>query len=405
MLTLIHNNPVRLEGDVLRVDRKFHDGMLNYVRHIQGGADGKIVTVHPLAADGDGVMDPVELSIKNLPYQVLGIGIDRRGALLPQDAPKLDAHVAQSRVVVGYGYGTERMAKRHGKRLISCLEYDLQTQLVVTRAGSRDPLRAAVGMLRCLRDYRQTMLPAMRQAHEIHCNGYPIYNAAAAHNPKRLLYFDSRMSAAMVISEQALAARLAALGLDSARLAAHASDAVRPLKLLYSGRYEPMKGALDAVKAAAECLRRGMRVEMDCYGQGSLLGAMRAVAAAAGPAIRVHDAIPFPELVQKSHAADVFVCCHIQSDPSCTYLESMGAGLPIVGYANRMWSSMAEASKAGAVTSTNTPQAVADAIAGLLSPSARLSELSHNARRFAAAHAFELEFARRTDAINAALAG
>lgn len=395
MLTIIHNNPVRLDGGVMRVDRKFHDGMLNYVRHIHGGAEGKIVTVHPLAAEGDGVMDPVEFPIKILPYQVLGVGIDRRGALLPQDAPKLDAQVAQSRVVVGYGYGTERMAKRHGKRLISCLEYDLQTQLVVTRAGSRDPLRVAVGMLRCLRDYRQTMVPAMRQAHEIHCNGYPIYNAAAAHNPKRLLYFDSRMSADMVISEQALAARLAA----------HASDAARPLKLLYSGRYEPMKGALDAVKAAAECLRRGMRVEMDCYGQGSLLGAMRAVAAAAGPAIRVHDAIPFPELVQKSHAADVFVCCHIQSDPSCTYLESMGAGLPIVGYANRMWTSMAEASKAGVVTATNTPQAVADAVAGLLSPSARLAELSHNARRFAAAHAFELEFARRTDAINAALAG
>jgi colanic acid/amylovoran biosynthesis glycosyltransferase len=403
MLTLIHNNPVRLDGGVLRVDRKFHDGMLNYVRHIHGGADGTIVTVHPLPLEGDRVMDPVEIPLKDLPYRVLGLTMDRRNVLEPQDALKLDAQVAQSRVVVGYGYGTERMAHRHGKRLISCLEYDLQTQLVVIRAGARDPARAAVGMLRCLREYRQSMVPAMRQAYEVHCNGYPIEKVAAAYNPKRLLYFDSRMSADMVISEQALAARLAAHASDTARLAAHASDTARPLKLLYSGRYEPMKGALDAVKAAAECLRRGLKVEMDCYGQGSLFGAMRAVAAAAGPAIRVFDAIPFPELVQKSHAADVFICCHIQSDPSCTYLESMGAGLPIVGYANRMWTSMAEASKAGVVTASNTPQAVADAIASLLASSGRLAELSHNARHFAAAHAFELEFARRTDAINAAL--
>ncbi len=403
MLTIIHNNPVRLDGGVLRVDRKFHDGMLNYVRHIRVDAGSTITTVHPLATDGDAVMDPVELPLQGLPYQVLGVGVDRRGALLPQDAPKLDAQIAQSRVVVGYGYGSERMAKRHGKRLISCLEYDLPTQLVVTRAGSKDPLRAAVGMLRCLRDYRQTMVPAMRQAHEVHCNGYPIYLAAAAYNPMRLLYFDSRMSASMVISEQALTARLSAWtsGLD----ASSSKAPTRPLKLLYSGRYEPMKGALDAVKAAAECLRRGLKVEMDCYGQGSQRDAMRAVAAAAGPAIRVHDAIPFPELVLKSHAADVFVCCHIQSDPSCTYLESMGAGLPIVGYANRMWTSMALASQAGVVTSSNTPGAVADAVSGLLSEPAQLAALSQHARRFASAHAFEVEFTRRTDAINAALAG
>jgi colanic acid/amylovoran biosynthesis glycosyltransferase len=394
MLTLIHNNPVRVDGGVLRVDRKFHDGMLNYVRHIHGGAEGKIVTVHPLPLEGDRVMDPVEIPIQDLPYKVLGLSMDRRNVLLAQDALKLDAQVAQSRVVVGYGYGTERMAKRHGKRLIACLEYDLQTQLVVIRAGSRDPARAAVGMLRCLREYRQAMVPAMRQAFEVHCNGYPIEKVAAAYNPKRLLYFDSRMSSDMVIGEQALAARLALR-----------ADASRPLKLLYSGRYEPMKGALDAVKAAAECLRRGTRVTMDCYGQGSLLGAMREVAAAAGPAIRVFDAIPFPELVQKSLAADLFVCCHIQSDPSCTYLESMGAGLPIVGYANRMWTSMAQASQAGVVAASKTPLAVADAIAGCLTPPSRLAELSPNARRFAASHAFELEFARRTDAINTALEG
>ncbi len=54
------------------------------------------------------------------------------------------------------------------------------------------------------------MVPAMRTAHQIHCNGYPIHEAAAAYNPQRLLYFDSRMSASMVIGEDALAQRLRA---------------------------------------------------------------------------------------------------------------------------------------------------------------------------------------------------
>ncbi len=386
MLLIVHNNPVRVDGGVLRVDRKFHDGMLNYVAHIQA----PIITVNPLAQSTSPVMDPVELPLDALPYRVLGIAVDKYGHVEGASVQALDTAVAQSSVVVGYGYGTADMAQRHGKRLISCLEYDLQTQLVVNRSTARDPLRALVASARCLRDWRREMVPAMRQSFQIHCNGYPIYLASEAYNPKRLLYFDSRMSESMVIGAEALERRLR-------------TRKGRPLRLMYSGRYEPMKGALDAVKAALVCRQRGLDIEMDTWGQGRLADRMRAVAAADGGRIRVHDAIPFPELVRRSHEADIFVCCHIQSDPSCTYLESMGAGLPIVGYANRMWRSMAEASKAGIVTPRNTPQAVADAIATLVASPGELAEASERARSFALEHAFEREFARRTDAINAAL--
>ncbi|HSF76535.1 MAG TPA: hypothetical protein VLA84_22260 [Microcoleus sp.] len=31
---------------------------------------------------------------------------------------------------------------------------------------------------------------------------------------------------------------------------------------------------------------------------------------------------------------DLFVCCHRQGDPSCTYTETMAGGVPIVGSAN-----------------------------------------------------------------------
>ncbi len=388
MLLLIHNNPVAIDGGVLRVDRKFHDGMLNYVRHVHV----PITTVHPLAAAGQAVMDPVALPLAGLPYRVLGIAVDRRGTVASEGRAKLDAAVAASRLVVGYGYGSAAMARHHGKRFIACLEYDLPTQLVVTKSFARDPLRALLAQAKCLRDWKREMVPAMRQAHQIHCNGYPIYHASEAYNPKRLLYFDSRMSADMVIAEGALEQRLR-------------SRAGRPLRLVYTGRYEPMKGALDAVKAAAACRAGGLDVEMDTWGQGSQAGAMREVAAASGGRIRVHDAIPFPDLVTKTHEADVFVCCHIQSDPSCTYLESMGAGLPIVGYTNRMWSAMAKDSLGGVVTPRNTPDGLAQALAELTKFPPAIDELSRLARAFAAAHAFEVEFARRTDAINAALEG
>jgi glycosyltransferase involved in cell wall biosynthesis len=396
MLLLIHNNPVGIDGGVLRVDRKFHDGMLNYVRHIRA----PITTVHPLAAPGSPVMDPVTLPLAELPYRVVGIPVDRRGKVTRDGGVTLDAAVAASKLVVGYGYGSAEMAQRHRKRFVACLEYDLETQLVVVKSFARDPVRSLLAQARCRRDWRREMVPAMRSAWQIHCNGYPMYHASEAFNPKRLLYFDSRMSRDMVIADGALEQRLRARADPSAP-----PGTGRPTRLVYSGRYESMKGALDAVQAAAACRAMGLDVTMDTWGQGSQAAAMREVAAASGGAIRVHDAIPFPELVKKTHDADVFVCCHIQSDPSCTYLESMGAGLPIVGYANRMWRSMAKDSGAGVVSDANTPASLAHALVNLLKAPGAVEDCSRRARAFAAAHAFEVEFARRTDAINEALEG
>lgn len=386
MLTLIHNNPVELTNGELIVDRKFHVGMLNYCEALRA----EVLSVNPLARPGERVMDPVSIPLSQLPYKVHGLGLDARGRPFEEDRRALDALIARSALVVGYGYDTTQMTRRHGTPCIVCLEYDLGTQLTVASSFARNPIRAAWSMLRCTQDYVFKMIPAMKSAREIHCNGYPIFAAAAAYNARRLLYLDSRMSSEMVIPAETLRDRLAV-------------RRQRPVRLIYSGRYERMKGALDAVKAAAICRQRGLEFEMDCYGQGGLASEMRAVAAAAGPSIRVHDAIPFPELVRRTHDADLFICCHIQSDPSCTYLESMGAGLPIAGYSNRMWAAMAEASNAGVVTAHNSPAAMADEIERLIARPDDLDQMSCRARDFATRHTFEMEFQRRTDAINAAL--
>src|SRR6185312_8722995 len=167
------------------------------------------------------------------------------------------------------------------------------------------------------------------------------------HNPNRLFYLDSRLSEDRLIPPEQLASRLG-------------SRTGRPLRLLYSGRYERMKGADDAVKVALECLRRGLDVEMHCYGQGNLRADMEALAAtAARPGrIRINGSVPYPELVKIAQTCDIFVCCHIQSDPSCTYLESLGAGLPIVGYDNGMWRRLCGESGAGYSSPLGNPGAV-----------------------------------------------
>lgn len=389
MLTMIHSNLARVEDGVFMVDRKFHLGMQAYTQRIRE----PIVTVHPRALPQDRIMDPVEVPLAQLGYRVhvMATGPDRRPG--PDDLRALDGLVRASRLVYGTGNGLARVAREAGVPYIMVLEYDFQTQLTVACAPVRQRLRKAVRASRAVLSYAKD-LRDIRAAHAIHCNGYPMHEQMRPFNRHRLLYLDSRMGADMVIGSDELEQRLAARR-PGARL-----------RLLFSGRYEPLKGADHAVRAALECLRRGLDVELHCYGQGSLHDdLLRLAALAADPTrIRIHAAVTYPELVQISRGFDAFVCCHIQSDPSCTYLESLGAGLPIVGYDNRMWRGLRRASQAGLGAPMGRPGAVADAIQALVADEALLQTLSRHARSFAAEHSFEREFTRRTDAVNHALA-
>jgi glycosyltransferase involved in cell wall biosynthesis len=288
--------------------------------------------------------------------------------------------------------GAPKLALALGVPYILVVEYDLRTHIVATTSETTNPLRRASRTARRAWRYFTVDIPEMRRAHSLHCNGYPVYEAAAPHNANRLLYLDSRMSEDMLISPDQLTARLA-------------SRTGRPLRLLYSGMYERMKGADDVIRVGLECLRRGLDIEMHCYGEGTLRTDMEALAAtAARPGrIRINEAVPYPELVKIVREFDIFVCCHIQNDPSCTYLESLGAGLPIVGYQNRMWDGLCRHSGAGLLSHLGQPASVADDIQLLASDHEMLAAMSVNALTFARKHCYEREFARRIDALNAAL--
>jgi colanic acid/amylovoran biosynthesis glycosyltransferase len=384
-LVMVHSNTAKVESGVLNVDRKFHVGMLNYAKAIRS----PLVTIHP-ANEGESIMDPVQIPITELPYQVMIIKMDRGARPLLTEVSRLEEVISKCKLVYGGGFGTQAMATRAGIGYISILEYDLQTQMTVATADIKNPVRRGIRLVRTARSYLG-QVSVMRGAHSLHCNGYPIYDVAQRYNSNTLMYLDSRMSEEMVIPEGALEARL--------------NGRKRPLKLLFSGRYERMKGTIDAVSVVAECLRRGLDVEMHFYGQGSLKAQMQRVASGFPGKIFIHDAIRYTELVRLSREFDLFVCCHIQSDPSCTYLESFGAGLPIVGYANRMWKRLQQASGAGRASPMGRPGAVCDDIAELIANPSSLDTMSRNAREFAIAHCYEREFAKRTDALNEAVAG
>ncbi len=384
-LVMVHANTAKVENGVFKVDRKFHVGMLTYARTI----GSPLVTIHP-ENEGEPIMDPVQIPVADLPYRVMTIKLGGDGRPLPAEIPRLHEVISRCKLVYGGGFGAQAIASHAGIPYIPVMEYDLGTQLTVATADAKNPIRRGLRLARTTWNYLK-LISVLRGAHSLHCNGYPVYDASQRYNANSLLYLDSRMSEEMVIPRDMLEARLL--------------ERKGPLKLLFSGRYERMKGTDDAVQVAVECLRRGMDIVMHFYGQGSLKAAMERTATQFPGKIVIHDAVPYTELVHLSREFDLFVCCHIQSDPSCTYLESFGAGLPIVGYANRMWRRLQDASGAGRASPMGRPEAVADDVSALAADPASLAAMSRKAREFALAHCHEREFAKRTDALNQAIAG
>jgi colanic acid/amylovoran biosynthesis glycosyltransferase len=384
-ITIVNSNSARIDNGVFKVDRKFHVGMQAYAKGIRE----PLVSIHREAV-GEEEMDLIEVPVSDLPYRVVTMKVDPARRPFPAEIPRLRDEISRSKLMYGCGFGSAEIARSVGVPYILILEYDLKTQITVYTADVKNIARRAVRTGRCVWQYRAGAVPDMRKAHSLHCNGYPIFDATRRYNPNSLLYLDSRMSRELIMSRDELMARLA-------------TRTRRPLRMLFSGRYERFKGTDDAVKVAVECLRRGLDMEMHFYGKGSLRGEMERIAAQAPPGrIHIHDAVPYTELVSTSRSFDLFVCCHIQNDPSCTYLESFGAGLPIVGYGNRMWQRLREASGAGLVAPIGRPEKVADDVQRLCADLDTLGAMAEKALTFAQAHCYESEFAKRIDALNEA---
>lgn len=270
--------------------------------------------------------------------------------------------------------------------LVYIIEYTLATRLRIVRLTERRPLRAAKSMLWTVATERKRRR-AFGHAAGLQCNGRPAYDAYRAATPDPLLFFDTRTTDARQIGDTALAAKQADV------------SAGRPLRLAFSGRLEPMKGADHLVPVATALARRGIAFTFDVYGDGSLRGAMAAAIGAAGLADRVilHGAVPFEEALIPAMIGrtDLFVCCHRQADPSCTYLETLSCGVPIVGYDNAAFQGVLGLGDAGAAVPMDRPDAVAAAIARLDSDRPALAAMTATAARIGAAHSFEKVFAAR----------
>ncbi len=225
-------------------------------------------------------------------------------------------------------------------------------------------------------------------ANGLQSNGTPTYDCYRELSAKALVYFDSRITEDLLSNEEQIQNRLA--DVES-----------RPLQLFFSGRLTRMKGAMDIVQVAVQLRRLKVNFHMTICGDGDLKDEMqRAIEAGhLNKHVSMMGVLDFRNSLVPyvRSSVDLFVCCHPQGDPSCTYLETMSCGVPIAGYANEAFEGVVRSSGSGWLTPLNDPTALAKTIADIQRNAGSLRDMSLSALRFARSHTFEQTFSRRIE--------
>ncbi len=358
-------------GGGVALTRKFIDGMIRY-RELW---DDPVTAFIEPSQERTSNLDEIEVDPAKLPFRVEVISfLD----------PDLGRRLAGHRMVLGSVYHRQNrlsaVCRSIGVPCVTVAEFSLKTRFQVLRAEVRNP---AISLRRHWWEFNQERQNrrAIAMASGVQCNGTPTFEAYRAINPSPMLFFDTRTREEMLISEAELAGRLDAMGRGG------------PLRLLFSGRLIAMKGADHLVPVAAGLEELGVPFAMTICGGGALEPRIRAEIdrLGLGDRVKLAGVLDFiTELTPMTRRqADLFVCCHRTGDPSCTYLEVMSCGVPIVGYDNEAFRGVVRESGVGWAVPMDQPGAVARKIAGLNADRPALADASRRSLEFARRHTFE----------------
>jgi glycosyltransferase involved in cell wall biosynthesis len=357
---------------------KFVEGMRFYCERW----DGPVHAILQPGGTATGNLDDLVLARGDLPFTI---------DLLPLESQAVRERLRQAAIVMGaWHYLAPDLAAYCagiGVPYVFICELNLRTRLQISRAEASSLLHR---MRRSVWDWNQERLirGALRVAAGVQCNGHPTYEAYRGVARDSLLYFDNRIGPEMLATQALVEARLR-------------RNAARPLTLVYTGRLNLIKGADYLVPLAKSLRARGVDFELHICGDGELREAIRTGIASAGLAGRVHlrgvldfhrELVPFV-----TEQADLFVCCHPQGDPACTYIETFACGVPIVGFANDAFAGLHRACHAGWLTPVGDVRAATEAIAAVANDRQRLQEPALAALKFASEHTFPMEFDRRVE--------
>ena len=344
---------------------------------------GSITVVMEQTKEGD-QLDSKVFKLDELPFKLELIPFDQiTPALLHQHQSSLVLATLENRQ-----NHISKVCKLAGVPCIYVSEYSLKTRKQIVNVSTSNLLSRL--QRRIWADSQEKkQRKALAMADGLQCNGTPTYEEYKHLNHNPLFFFDTRIREDMLATEADIEMRTENRSQDM------------PLRLVFSGHLIKMKGADHLIEVAKALQQLKVKFEMFISGIGELEEMMYQQIATN----KLSDCVKmlgvpdfktefFPFVKQN---IDLFVCCHLQGDPSCTYIETMSCGVPIVGYANEAFQVIAEMSGAGWVVPMNQPKQMAKKIAELSHNREAIKSMSFKSLEFAQQHTFEKTFQARAE--------
>ncbi len=376
-LIVVSSAPVWKSGDRLIFDRKFYEGILLYVDMWPGSIKCiAVLSDEPLPDFGI-----VNLAYSEAPFECM---------ILEKNTPIAADHLSGATLVYASGDSFEQfhissLCASQGIKCVYIIENIPETRYQMAALSTTNPLVR-------LRRYaylwfgERRRLRAFAMADGLHSNGVPAHNEYRKFE-NNLLYFDTRVHEAEMIPELELEHRLEELQTN------------RPLRLAFSGRLIRMKGADHLIALAAMLHKAGTQFHLNIYGSGDLEEEMKSMAmqyhldgmVTFAGAVDFHNRL-LPELKAQ---IDLFICLHRQSDPSCTYLETLSCGVPILGYKNKAFAGLLEEAEIGWGVTPDDLNSIKENVIWLDQHRDDLAKKAKNSARFARSHSFETTFKKR----------
>lgn len=235
--------------------------------------------------------------------------------------------------------------------------------------------RIIVGHQRLVISNRQKV----RRAAGIQCNGYAAYGYYRNVHPKAHLFFDHRVTDIQL-----------AKSLEEIK---NPSDCLR---LGFSGRLQELKGVHLFASLLDELDRKKVYYTFDIIGEGvereKLELDLRGRA-------RFHGFMDFEKewLPYVRSNIDLMVLPHIQGDSSSTYFESLGAGVPIVGFSNDSLTPLSADSQAALTVPMQNIRMLATVIENVANSGNHLNELRDKSFNYMQGKTFEAVMDGRVD--------
>ncbi|WP_207101602.1 glycosyltransferase [Paracoccus shandongensis] len=157
-----------------------------------------------------------------------------------------------------------------------------------------------------------------------------------------------------------------------------------PLRIVYAGRADPMKGPLDWVEVLAMLARRGVDFRATWLGDGPLLAEMRAAIDAAGLTLKIElpgfvsDRGTVLEALRQAH---VMLFCHKTPESPRCLIEALVSGTPLIGYEGTFAADLISGHGGGQLAPMDDTAALAYILANLAQDRTKLADMMKRAVR------------------------